>query len=145
MLNSAPNLSRALGDFVKFQGLINGGLIVWDVAKGPETCVVHLMPDPELADIAWILEAPITMITTISRELSGQHIVPLPVSFRHPPRAGTEEHESFFGVPIRWNAPSNELVLPDTVLDLPVRSANKGLYPQMLRSIDAQKDQAALP
>lgn len=145
VLTSAPNFSRALRDFVKFQGLVNGGLIVWNVSRGPGTCVVKLTPDPELADIAWILEAPITMIITIARELAGHHVVPLQVSFRHAPRAGTEEHETFFGIPIRWNAPDNELVLSDTVLALPVQSANKGLYPQLLLNIDAQRDQAAQP
>lgn len=145
VLTSAPDFSRALHDFIKFQGLVNGGLIVWNVSSVAGTWVVNLTPDPELADIAWILEAPITMIITIARELSGHHVVPLQVSFRHAPRSGMDEHEAFFGIPVRWNAPDNEIVLSDTVLELPVRSANKGLYPQLLLNIDAQKDQAAQP
>lgn len=145
VLTSAPNFSRALHDFVKFQGLVNGGLIVWNVSTEPGTCVVQLTPDPGLTDIAWILEAPITMIITIARELSGHHVVPLEVSFSHAPRAGTAEHEAFFGIPVRWNAPENEIVLSDSVLALPVQSANKGLYPQLLLNLEMQNNQAAQP
>ena len=143
VLTSAPTFGRALQDFAKFQGLLNGGLVRWKISVQTGSVAVTLHSDPALADIAWILEAPLALILTIARELLGQHIVPLQVSFRHAPRAEQSEHDSFFGVPVRWSAPDNELILSDALLELPVHTANTGLYPHLLHHVDTQRTQPA--
>ncbi len=143
VLTSAPTFGRALQDFVKFQGLLNGGLVRWKISMQTGAVAVTLNSDPALADIAWILEAPLALILTIARELLGQHVVPLQVSFHHAPRAEQSEHDSFFGVPVRWSAPDNEIILSDALLELPVHTANTGLYPHLLHHVDTQRRQPA--
>ena len=145
VLHSATSLAVVLRDFAKFQGFMNGGLLAWNVAVDVGCCVITLTPDPALAEVSWVLEAPITMLVTIARELTGHRVVPLRVSFRNSPRAGIDDHDEFFGVPVEWNAEDNVLVLSDSVLALPVRSANRGLYPHLLLSLDTQQTQAVPP
>lgn len=138
VLSSAPTLGRALHNFVAFQRLLNGGLIVWNVSSEQGFYVIRLSAHAEVADIAWVLEAPITLILKIARELSGSQVVPVQVSFRHPPPRDTSGHEVFYGAPIVWSAADNELVLSDSVLDLPVHTADRALYPSLLNSLDAR-------
>lgn len=145
LLTAAPNIGAALRDFIKFHGIINGGLIVWQVSARPGFSVVHFAPHPELADIRWILEVPITMMLTLARELSGRPVLPVQVSFGHQPRRGTEEYEAFFGIPICWGAQQTELVWADTTLDLPVRTAHPGLYPGLLHRVENGEQDARLP
>jgi len=137
LLSSAPTVGRALQEFVQFQRLLNGGLLTWDMSSDLESCLVHLTTPAEISDINWVLEAPIALILTVARELSGQQVLPLSVSFRHPPRGDARKHEAFFGVPVRFNAPDNELVLSAAVLELPVQTANRGLYASLRNSLDA--------
>jgi AraC-like DNA-binding protein len=138
VLASAPTLGRALQNFVVFQRVLNGGLIVWNVSSEPGRWVVRLTTHAEVADIAWVLEAPITLILKIARELSGHRVVPQQVSFRHPPPQDTTKYEEFHGIPIVWSAADNELVLPDSVLDLPIHTADRVLYPTLLNALDAR-------
>lgn len=138
VLASAPTIGRAIQNFVAFQRLLNGGLIVWNVASEPGRCLVRLTTHAEVADIAWVLEAPIALILKIARELSGNPVVPVQVSFRHPPPQDTREHELFFGGPIRWNAGDNELILSDSTLDLAVHTANRALYPTLLNALETR-------
>lgn len=138
VLASAPTVGRALQNFVEIQRLLNGGLIVWEVSAEQGRSVIRLTAHAEVADIPWVLEAPITLILKIARELSGHHVVPLQVSFRHPPPQDTTEHEVFYGVPIRWSGADNELVLSDSAFDLPVHTADRALYPSLLHSLDSR-------
>lgn len=141
VLASAPTVGRALQNFVAFQRHLNGGMIVWSVSAEPGQCVVRLSAHADIAAIAWVLEAPITLILKIIRELSGRPVVPLRVSFCHPPPQDTAQHEVFYGVPILWRAADNELVLSDSVLDLSVQTADRALYPSLLNALDARPPQ----
>lgn len=138
MLANAPTIGRAIQNFVALQRFLNGGLIVWTVSSEQGRCVVRLVAQAEVADIAWVLEAPIILILKLARELSGQHVVPIQVSYRHQPPQDTTKHEGFFGMPILWSAADNELVLSDSVLDLPVHTADRALYPSLLNHLEAR-------
>lgn len=145
VLASAPTIGRALQNFVAFQRLLNGGLIIWKVASESGHCVIRLTAHAEITDIAWVLEAPIALILKIARELSGNAVVPVQVSFRHPPPQDTTKHELFFGVPILWNATDNALILSDSTLDLAVQTANRALYPSLLSALATQPPSSPTP
>ncbi|MBS2019531.1 MAG: AraC family transcriptional regulator [Deltaproteobacteria bacterium] len=59
------------------------------------------------------------------RFLSGAHIAPRVVRFRHAEPRDTREHTSLFGAPLEFDAAHTELVLDDDVLDLELRHANE--------------------
>jgi AraC-like DNA-binding protein len=140
-LTHAPNLGTALQDFIRFQHIVNGGLFTWNFSQRSATSVVDLSAPTEwladFSDIAWPSEAPIAMIMSLVRELCGQGVTPLEVSFRHRARGDVAEHEAFFGVSVRFSAPNNEIVLPKEALDLLVPKANRTLYVHLIEHIEA--------
>jgi len=44
-----------------------------------------------------------------------------------------------FGVPVRWSASDNEIILSDALLELPVHTDNTGLYPHLLHNVDTHR------
>lgn len=58
------------------------------------------------------------------RMLGGDAVAPSEVRFAHPEPASTAEHARIFRAPVRFAQPTNELVVPRAVLDVPLRTAN---------------------
>src|SRR5262249_43347614 len=54
----------------------------------------------------------------------------------HPAPAAPSEHERFFGAPVRFNQPHNQLVFPRAHLDLPMREADASLASHLDRHLD---------
>ena len=65
------------------------------------------------------------------RQLLGT-VDPLAVAFRHPSPADTSEHRLFFRCPLRWSAPSDEVLLPSEILSRSPRGRCRPLLAQCM-------------
>lgn len=59
------------------------------------------------------------------RFLSGVHVVPRAVRFRHPAPSDIDEHTALFDAPLEFDAAHTELVLDDAALAVELRHANE--------------------
>ena len=100
-------------------------------------------PEPDVA-----VDVTFAAILELGRRGTGRHIVPLRVEMT---RAGptTREHKEYFGAPITFGAPKNQLVLRADDLDRPFAGHNPELLailtPALLASLDEIDAQSSLP
>lgn len=66
-------------------------------------------------------------LVVIGRELTGQDLVPLEVTFRHADPGYSSEHERIFKTKVRFEAERDGLVLPRAALEHPLRNADSRL------------------
>jgi AraC-like DNA-binding protein len=69
-------------------------------------------------------EFTIAFLAVRGRMLGGERVVPSEVRFMHPAPARTTEHARIFASPVRFGQRANELVVPRSVLEIPVRAAD---------------------
>jgi AraC-like DNA-binding protein len=96
----------------------------------------------ERADEAWVLwrrpgeptlgqrianEAAVAEFLSGVRQVLGMEVRPTAVHFRHAAPPTLREHETFFGVPVRFGQPDHAIGLPLSVLQKPPRLANEAL------------------
>ncbi|WP_437915621.1 AraC family transcriptional regulator [Sorangium sp. So ce302] len=79
------------------------------------------------------------------RQMAGDDLTPLEVSFRHaaPPRRTA--HVEFFRCPVRFDAPWDGMVFRREVLDMVPAGANQRLWEYLCRSVSALCEQLAPP
>jgi len=128
----APTFGAALRDFMRFQKMLNGGVVTWSLTKSAGLASIHLTSQADLVDIPCVLEAPLAMVVMLARKLTGHTIVPQTVSFCHGSTGDGSKHRAFFGVPVRFLAPTNELVFASSVLDLPVLNGDNAHYSHLI-------------
>lgn len=139
-LSHAPRVGTALEDFMRFQHAIHGGLFAWTLSARQNNHVVQLAAPhswlSDFNDVAWPSEAPIAMIMNLVRQLCDQPVLPREVSFRHRARASTDNHDTYFGIPVRFEAELNEIVFPREVFDMPIPKANAALYGHLIQHLE---------
>jgi AraC-like DNA-binding protein len=67
---------------------------------------------------------------------------PLRVAFQHAAPLDVREHVAHFGAPLVWGAPRTEVVLPRSVLELPLVTASGALTELLERQLRAHADRA---
>lgn len=77
-----------------------------------------MQPEPALS-----IDLSFAFVVELGRKGTGQHITPVRVDFARPRPLG-RDHETFFGCPIRYNAPKNLLVMRTADLNRPFPGHN---------------------
>ncbi|WP_208021170.1 AraC family transcriptional regulator [Paracoccus alkanivorans] len=78
-------------------------------------------PEPEPAIS---IDTSFAFVIELGRKGTGQHITPIRIDFARP-GPGCEDHDTYFGCPIRYGAPRNLLVLRSADLDRPFPGRNE--------------------
>ncbi|MNE33798.1 HTH-type transcriptional regulator VirS [compost metagenome] len=92
--------------------------------------VIHRRQDTELT---------VAAIFFCLCRLTGRDLQPLRVEFEHPQPADISLHRETFGCPLRFDTPTNTLMLPAETLDYPLSSANARLHQALLPALDEQR------
>lgn len=148
IMQHGATLELALNDFHRFQHLTNN-LCLRTISHVPEgiRLTVDTHPTarnhPEFHAIAGRHEAPLAVSLALARHLTGKHIKPLRISFRHEPLGDRSEHDEFFGVPVQFGMQADEMILARDTLDTPLHQANSALYRRALDLILTQIDPTA--
>ncbi len=141
----APTFGAALRDFIRFQKLLHGGLVTWNLTSSAGFTLIHLTSTADLVDIPCVLEAPLAMVVVLGRTLTGRTITPLRISFCHAAIGDGSKHQAFFGVPVRFSAPINEIVLASEVLDFPILTADSAHYPNLINHVASRLEETSVP
>jgi AraC-like DNA-binding protein len=72
----------------------------------------------------------------LARESTGNDLTPHQVSLMHPPPADDSEHRRFFGVPVRFGAGSNSLILGARDAARPLHQADEALSSIVRRRLE---------
>ncbi len=67
-ITHAPTFGVALRDFMRFQKMLNGGVVTWSLTKSAGIASIHLTSQADLEDIPCVLEAPLAMVVMLARD-----------------------------------------------------------------------------
>jgi len=93
--------------------------------------------------LAPIIEFDFASIVHLSRFFVGgdkaKLVKPQRVNFMHFALTDTRKYQDFFGCPVAFNQKENEIIIPKSVFELPIRSANPKLFRLMVGKVAQQK------
>jgi len=100
-----------------------------------------------LVETQWlkvIIELDFVTALYLSRFFVGvdkaKKVIPYVVNFKHEPFANIDKYHRIFGCEVKFNQAINEIVFPQSVFDIPIRSANSKLFKLMeSKLVQAQK------
>ena len=81
-------------------------------------------------------ECAFTAMTTVLRSCVGAPLRASLVTFRHAPPPTTQDHEEYFGCPVRFETTEDALHLPASALKMHTRPADAGLSDYLLAQLD---------
>lgn len=124
---NSPTLGEALNRLVRYHTIWTDGALFRLRVEGPRACLTYEYVEGEGGERRHDSEMTFSIAVSFARRVTGVDWAPLEVSFRHPQPPGTDEHRRIFRAPVRFNRPSNELVMDSSLLGLPLTKADPGL------------------
>ncbi|HRI68412.1 MAG TPA: AraC family transcriptional regulator [Polyangium sp.] len=148
LMQSAATLEQALVDFHRFQYLTNN-ICTRRLSRTPEGLRISVETHPtvrlhpDFLAIPSRHEAPLTVPLALARHLTGKRIIPLRVSFRHLPSGDRSEHDEYFGVPVQFGMPTDEIIFDPETLRTPLLEKDETKYRRALDLVLAHVDPIA--
>lgn len=125
---NAPTLRGALERIARYCRLVHDGSEVSLTVVGDEGRLAYTLPGFPGGSPRHAAEFIVGAWLVCTRQmLDDAEVRPRRVAFQHPEPADTSEHSAFFGCPVAFDAPANELVLDGALLDRPVAKADPAL------------------
>lgn len=117
-----------------------------DINKnGALVSVGYQIIDPTIVSRRQDVEFSFATMLSCFRELTASDIRPVRIEFEHAPPKDLSLHSEFFQCPLQFNQDSNRLYLNNSVLNLPVRTANKRLLQALLPFLEEQRKLRSQP
>jgi AraC-like DNA-binding protein len=127
LARASATVGEAIQRLVEFQRLLHDrARIVLLMGEGTATISARIAGLP-LGGPRHFNEATVSILLAMTREMTGKDIAPVEVMFQHPEPASTAVHRSILRAPVRFGGTQNHLVLPASVLSLPLREADPAL------------------
>jgi len=105
----------------------------------------HRFRIDNLVESQWlkvIIELDFVTALSLSRFFVGadkaKKVRPYRVNFKHEPLASVDKYQCVFGCEVKFNQSVNEIIFPQSVFDIPIRSAN----PKLLKLMEGKLVQA---
>ncbi|MFO0592803.1 MAG: AraC family transcriptional regulator [Polyangiaceae bacterium] len=122
-----PTLGEAIHQVVRYARVWTDQS-EWAVERDERTVrMIFTCPDPMRLAIRVTTENILAEMMNAGRKLTGVEYAAAAVRFRHPAPRDTSFHEAFFGCPVEWSAPRNELALTAELARLPLPKADPAL------------------
>jgi AraC-like DNA-binding protein len=125
-LVTASSLREGLTRTAAYYGVVTERVAL-ALLEEPPHAIVALTRLPEIDHSRHWMEFSLAMITTRIREAVGPEFTLKSVAFVHPAPESTKAHERFFGVPLEFSSPRDQLVFAQSWLDRPLRTAASAL------------------
>lgn len=124
MARNSATLRQAWTRVAKYARLIEGSLDMRFV-QGPRTSAMRWTLTTPLGELPHAMtEAGTSALVLTAEDWTGTKIEPTEVRFTHSP---TSTAETLFRCNIVFDAPANEVILPDAILDTPLRNPDPWL------------------
>ena len=133
-IEHAATFGQVLQDIVLYHQLITD-MVSWHLLPDAQGQRVILLGHPMLPEDPSFIEAGLAMLIAVGRQLTGEWIQPLRVSFRHAPSGTSSEYQTFFGAPVQFRADADEVVFAQTTFDLSLPQADPILREHSLKLV----------
>lgn len=127
LIATSNDIRGALTELFKFKDLISP-YTYFELKEEGDKAILGFWVDEEVsfANNHYYHEMISSSIVTLGRELVGDELDLLEVTFMHPEQPYTSEYERIFKVPITFSSSANHLVMTRASLDVPIATA----YPE---------------
>jgi AraC-like DNA-binding protein len=119
-------LRDGLKRFARFSHIISEAVQV-RVEEGDSTLTVVAVVSPRFEKLRHPMDARLSALLKMSREITGQDVVPLEVRFSYPRPNETVEHQRAFRCPLRFGSSDEAIVFRNSDADLPIETADETL------------------
>ncbi len=120
VVSAARNLGEAMALFARYNRIVNESArakIVWQTASVILQLSFVGVPRHRARHIS---EFEAALIVKVIREITGRHIRPIRIAFAHARTADLPEFERFWGCPVEFGAPSDQLEFSKDTVALPL-------------------------
>lgn len=107
--------------------------------------ISYQITDPTIIPRRQDAEFSLAAMLSCIRDLTASAVSPVRVDFEHAPPKDLSAHREVFHCPLQFNQDSNRLYFNKTVLDLPVRTANKRLLQALQPFLEEQRKLRSQP
>ncbi len=122
-----PTLGEAMRQCVRYSKVWTD-VSEWSIERSDRTIsLVFGCPGPLDLGLRASTENVLADLHHAGRTLTGVDYPAAVVRFRHPAPRDTSAHEAFFGGPVEWGAPRNELTVAAELANLPLPKADPAL------------------
>lgn len=135
---SAATLGAALSQWVRYLNLLNDSVEVGVVEEGGRACVRVLVDSEAPAPAAH--ELCLAILAARIREITAVQVRVLAAEFTHRVAEGAA-YDQWFGAPVRFGAPSTQLVFEQSALAVPLVTADPNLLAILSRLADEKSAQ----
>ncbi|SEI95894.1 AraC family transcriptional regulator [Demequina mangrovi] len=136
-LKTAPTAQGALQRLVRYI-LVLSDTLEYELRRGERPTLVMSRPShrrgAQLAN-----ECALAAVVSVLRGITGVHLAPESVTFRHAGPASVADHEAFFGCPVRFDGEANAIAFAPAALRTPTTHADEGLSAYLLAELDQLK------
>jgi len=123
VLNSSELLGDAFRRAERYSTIVNEGVCL-HLREGKELAVTFAHVGVERLSDRHQIEAWVTSLVRICRQLTGRRLLPSRVRFVHRRKGGCPELDTFLGCNVVFGADSDELAFPGTAKEMPVVDAD---------------------
>ena len=132
VLNSSDQLGDALRRAARYSGIINEGISL-RVREGKDLAVTFAYVGVERLSDRHQIEAWVTSLVRICRQLTDRRLLPSCVKFIHHRTGGRPELDSFMGCDVVFGADTDEVEFPGTAGEMPIVGADPYLNELMIK------------
>src|SRR5215468_5056759 len=132
VLDSSDRLGDALRRGERYCSLINEGVRL-RIRKGKELALVVTYVGVERSSDRHQIEAWVTFLVRICRQITNRHLLPCVVSFVHRREGGCPEMDAFMGRDVTFGADADEVVFLENAQQLPILGADPYLNRLLIR------------
>jgi AraC-like DNA-binding protein len=134
----SPTLGRAIEQLCRYQDIVCDGTRLQIRPEGKQVALVLQITSPDICYPAFVYNSELSIYLAAARALTGVEIRPEAVRLAYPQPADSYEHErAFAAAQLTFDAPETALVLPASVLDVPVLNASPGMLSLFEQHADA--------
>lgn len=147
---SCDTLKDVLGLLARYHPLVDMGP-QWRVTRGRSHTMVTTLAPGLSADVRQpLMETVFASLAEAGRELLGKPVTEIRFQASFPPPAHKDAYQTYLYAPITFGHAQNELILPNWLMDLSIRTANPAghvIFRQqcedMLRSLNGRENTSA--
>jgi AraC-like DNA-binding protein len=138
IVSAAKNLGEALALFARYHRIVNEGAR-WKFVRGPEGLLVEVnYVGISRHRAIQNMEFRTAIVVKTMREITGRDLRPIRVACVHARTADVREFERFYGCPVEFGAPSDQLKFSNETLALPLITED----PHLLEALRPLGDEA---
>ena len=116
----------ALQRFARYVRILSEA-VNFRIEEGPETFVLNWDVHPALAATRHPIEAGVSLVVALGRDITGTHLKPLAVDLPATRPEDTADYREYFGCPVRFGRPVAAVTLSREQADLPTRAPDETL------------------